>query len=617
MNQLSTNADSSSRELLPIASSRRTWAVLLAQARRLRALTAVALTSTIFASIAGLVAPWVLGTLVDDIVAAHDVNVEILVTPVIIIGAAAVLGGILTAASTIYVARLGETILARLRETVVDKVLHLPSSRIERAGTGDVLSRVGDDVSVVADAITDTGPSVATASLTVGLTGVGLFALDWRLGIAGLIAIPMYWLALRWYLPRSGPYYAQQRVAMGERSHALIGAMRGRATVRAYQTEQHHLKQINNRSLSATELTISVYRLLTRLAGRNNRAEFVGLAAVLCIGFFLVRADATSVGAITAGALYFHRLFNPIGAIVMQFDEVQSAGASLARIVGVIELPQPERTSQTSPPAQARLDISSVGHRYDTQPVLNDVTLHINPGERIALVGASGAGKTTLAAIAAGTLSPTSGSVTLGGVPLESLDSHDYIGLITQEVHVFSGRLVDDVRMARAGATDDEVSQALATVEALPWVQALSDGLDTYVGEGGHILTAAQSQQLALARLVLADPQVAILDEATAEAGSAGARVLERAAWAATQGRTTLIVAHRLTQAARSDRIVVLEHGAVAESGSHDELIAANGHYAQLWSSWTSQLPVIATRHSPILRHKQRILTYRFIARPY
>ncbi|MGK5519303.1 ATP-binding cassette domain-containing protein [Micromonospora sp. URMC 107] len=223
--------------------------------------------------------------------------------------------------------------------------------------------------------------------------------------------------------------------------------------------------------------------------------------------------------------------------------------------------------------------------------MLQDIALRLAPGERVALVGASGAGKSTLAGIAAGIIAPTRGAVRLRGVPLTELGEHRVrrdIALISQEVHVFAGTLGDDLRLANPDATDAELTAALDLVGVTAWLRALPDGLDTTVGEGGRHLTAAQAQQLALARLVLADPAVAVLDEATAEAGSAGARDLDRAAAAATEGRTTLIVAHRLSQAATADRIVVLEHGRVAEHGTHGQLLAAGGGYSRLWRSWST-----------------------------
>jgi ATP-binding cassette subfamily C protein len=205
-------------------------------------------------------------------------------------------------------------------------------------------------------------------------------------------------------------------------------------------------------------------------------------------------------------------------------------------------------------------------------------------------VGTSGAGKSTLAKLVAGVHEPTGGAVELGVAtdgPRASADGHRDVVLVTQEVHVFAGTVAEDLRLVRPDALDAELETALERVGALEWVRALPEGLETSVGQGAHDLTATQAQQLALARVLLIDPAVLILDEATAEAGSAGARELEVAAAAALEGRTGLVVAHRLTQAAAADRILVMEDGRVVESGTHDELVAAGGRYAALWAAWS------------------------------
>ncbi|MBW4781599.1 ABC transporter ATP-binding protein [Rhodococcus fascians] len=575
-------------ELLPIATGARSGRWLLEQLRLRKLRTAVTLLLGAVAAAMSLVPVYVLGVLVDRVRDGADSST--IVGVVVVIAVAAVIGGVVTGFSGYLISTLGEGILASLREAVVRRALRLPVATLERVGKGDLLSRVGDDVAVMAKSIGEVIPQLVGAFLLVCLSMITMLGIDWRLGLAGLVALPMYVLALRWYLPRSAPLYAAERVAMGERAQSFVSSMQGAKTVRAYGLEAEHLGEVDRASAKARDIGVDVFRLFTRFGSRSNRAECVGLSVILLAGFLLVRGDYVTVGETTAAALLFHRLFNPIGTLLFTFDDIQSAGASLARLVGVVDIPDERPVGDGSVPADATLDVVDLRHSYDGgHEVLHGVDLRVDAGETVALVGSTGAGKSTIAAIAAGSMASTSGTVRVGGASLDSLGHQGlrrHVAIVSQEVHVFAGPLIDDVLLAAPDAGRDDVEAALRTVGAWGWVEALENGLDTAVGEGGHQLTAAQSQQLALARLVLADPAVAVLDEATAEAGSSGARELELAAEAATRGRSTLVVAHRLTQAAAADRVVVLEHGKIVEQGPHDELVAAGGRYAELWEAW-------------------------------
>ena len=581
---------------LPIATPRQTWLWLCSQLRVRRLELAFTVAAGLGAAAASVVPVTALGHLVDLV---RDGAASAALVPIgLLVAGIALLGGIAAGATTTLVSRLGERILANLREQTVSVALRLPATTLDRVGRGDLLARVGADVAAVGAAAAEVLPTVISALFLALLSVTAMFGLDWRLGLAGLAAMPAYLLALRWYLPRSAPIYAAERAAVGARSQLLMESLQGVRTVHAYRLERRHLDAINDASARARDLSVGVFALFTRFVGRINRAELMGLATILVAGFWYVRSGWVTVGETAAAAVLFHRLFNPVSMILFTFDEIQAAGAGLARLVGVGTLPV--APTGVRPLAAADLTLRDVTFGYEERvPVLCGISLRVAPGERVALVGSTGAGKTTVASIAAGVLHPLRGTATAGGVPVDQL-APGIVAIISQEVHVFAGPLIEDLRLARPDATTEAAEAALALVGALDWARTLPEGLATVVGEGGHPLTAAQAQQLALARLVLLDPAIAVLDEATAEAGSAGARELEESALAATKGRTTLLVAHRLTQAAGADRIVVLEHGAVVEEGGHDDLVAAGGRYATLWSAWQSRnQPIRPTRPTP------------------
>ena len=579
-----------SPKTLPVATGRETFSTLTRMARAHPRDCAAAGAWTLAAAVTTVLGPLLLGLLVDAVAGAHrDQAVPLLA----LLAVVSVGGAVLTTLSQRATVVLASRITAELRERIVARILALDTSIVHAAGSGDVTSRVTEDMEIFGDSVSLIA-EVFSAAATVAVSFAAFGSLDWRLALAFAVVVPVYALSLRSYLPRAGSRYAAERRAAAERSQTILESLHGAATVEAYDMAPLQTSRVAEASARAVDAGISALKLSLWLIKSMNAAEAIGLSAILLTGSYLVHDHAISVGAVAAAALLFHRLFDPLGTLVGSFDDVQRAGAALARIVGVARMPLLEPESARKPSGAVALEARGVRHSYDDAvEVVRGVDLTVPAGTSMAVVGASGAGKSTLAAIVAGLLPASSAGSTVlrdvhGSIDVTGLDSSSraaWIGMVAQDTHVFTGTLRDDMTLAVPDADDQRINAALKAVGAT-WAITLPDGLDTLVGSGGLPLDPAQTQQLALARIALADPPIVILDEASAEAGSAHARELDEAATALVRGRTAIVVAHRLSQARACDQILVMDDGRIAERGTHDELLALDGGYAALWSAW-------------------------------
>jgi ABC-type multidrug transport system fused ATPase/permease subunit len=554
-------------------------------AGRRRRVTAVLVLAAL--SAAAPVAGWhVVGDAIDNGIRAGDE--ARLVRDVALYVAIGALAWVLGTATWLMLAGIGQRMVLDLRRDLFEHLTSLSLRYFSEQKAGWIIARLTSDVDALSDVLNQGLTTLVVNTLTLVAAVGGLFLLDWRLGLVALLVLPPGIVVTRWFQRRSHAAFADVRTRIAAVTAQLAESVAGMAVVQAFTRERAFQREFEGLNEANRVANVHAQKLSSVFFPAIELLGVIAQVAVLYAGARLIDSGSLEIGTLIAAAGLLSLVFQPLQELSELYGQVQAASAAMGKIATVLDA---EHDIEDRPGArdlgrvEGRLELDRVVFAYGSEPVIHGLELEVPAGGCIALVGESGGGKSTTAKLVARFYDPDEGAVRVDGTDLRDVRLRSYrrqLGVVLQDPFLFSGTIADNLRFARPEATDAEIEQAARAIGVDRIAARFEGGLEHVVREGGAGLSAGERQLISIARALVADPRILILDEATSNIDRPTEVLIERAFDTLLRGRTSLIVAHRLATVRRADEIVVLEHGRITQRGTYDELIGAEGPFRRL-----------------------------------